>query len=94
MPHTLREREILAGARNRILRIMGRRRWSVEYLADATKLKTEKLYQLLKAPYADVEANYEVLNRLLRFGHSRLRPWDPATMRLLRMARDFREFYR
>lgn len=94
MCHTPRHREILAGLRSSILHTLRKRRWSLTFLANSAKIGRNSLERLLRAPFNEIETNYETLNALMKFGKSDFKPWTSETTRLLRMARDFDALYR
>lgn len=94
MPNCSRKQEIYAGTRGLILGIVKRRRWSIAALARKANVPDKLLREFLTSEYGNIPADRDMLDRLVQFGKSRLRPWTPDTMRLLRMSRDFDALYR
>jgi len=94
MTNCPRKQEIYAGTRGLILGAVKRKRWSIAALAKKANVPDDLLRLFLTARYGEISVDRDVLDRLLKFGKSRLRPWSPQIMRMLRMSRDFEALYR
>ena len=93
MSHTSQHQEILAGARVRITYHMKVLRWSTAMLAQKARVSHKKLQMLLDTPIDQLEADWQLLHRLVQFSKTSACPWGYLTTRLLRWSRDFQEHY-
>jgi len=93
MTSITRKQEILAGARGRIRHHMNELRWSPSILAKKARVSQKKLKCLLESPVREIEADKQVLHRLVQFSRTSTCPWEILAQRLLRWSRDFDDYY-
>lgn len=88
-----RHQEYLSGARSGVSKALHRRKWPLRLLADRVGVPPKRLKAFLSSPFGYIEADEELLDRLIRSAMSDKAPWGPSTTRLLRASRHYQSLY-